>query len=95
MLRLAGAERSADRRATFLFHPVSHTMQAQAQRHLGRSIERHRQLFELTLHNLYKECARLSAQTIARFGREELLLAGAAALKLGSIHRIEILDVKA
>jgi ATP-dependent protease ClpP protease subunit len=95
MLRLAGAERSADRRATFLFHPVSHTMQAQAQGYLGRSIERHRRLFELTLHSLYKERTRLSAQTIARFGREELVFDGAAALKVGSIHRIEILDVKA
>ncbi len=95
ILMLAGSDRSADPRASFLFHPVSNPMQAQASGYEARSIERHRQLFELTLHNIYKERTRFSAQTIARFGREELVFSGQAAIECGIIHRIETWESKA
>jgi ATP-dependent protease ClpP protease subunit len=91
VLMLAGNERSADPRATFLFHPVSNHMQQRATPFQARSIERHRQLFELTLHEIYKARTQLPFETIARFGQETLVFNAQTAARYGIIDRIETL----
>jgi ATP-dependent protease ClpP protease subunit len=89
ILFLAGDERSADPRATFMFHPVSVTMNTAADAYQALRIERQRLLFEMTLHNIYKERTRLSNPTIERFGREELVFNCEMAIEHGIIDRIE------
>ena len=54
----------------------------------ARSIERHRQLYELTLHEIYKARTRLSLATIARFGEETLVFDAERAVRHGIIDRI-------
>ena len=91
VLMLAGTERSANPHATFLFHPVSNHMQQRATPFQARSIERRRQLFELTLHEIYKARTQLPLETIARFGQETLVFNAQTAARYGSIDRIETL----
>ena len=95
ILMLAGNERSADPRATFLFHPVSVPLQQRANAIQARSIERHRQLYELTLHEIYKTRTQFSLETIARFGLETLVFDAQAAIVHGIVDRIESLQLRA
>jgi ATP-dependent protease ClpP protease subunit len=93
ILMLAGSERSAVPDATFLFHPVSSHAQQRVTGLQARSIERHRQLYELTLHEIYKARTRLSLETIARFGEETLVFDAQSAVRWGIIDRIEVLTL--
>ncbi|MGA2045214.1 MAG: ATP-dependent Clp protease proteolytic subunit [Roseiarcus sp.] len=89
VLMMAGAERSADPGATFLFHPVSVGPYQSASAFQTRSIERHRQLFELTAHEIYKARTRLPPETIARFGEATLVFDAPTAVRFGIVDRIE------
>jgi ATP-dependent protease ClpP protease subunit len=94
ILMLAGAERTAHPRATFLFHPVSSRVSKPATGFQARSIERHRELYELTLHEIYKARTRLSLETIARFSEETLVFDAQTAIAHGIIDRIEVREFR-
>jgi ATP-dependent protease ClpP protease subunit len=89
ILMLAGAERSAEPTANFMFHPVSMRLDGPVDAYQSLVIERRRQLFELTMHNIYRERTRFDEDTIARFGREELWFDVSKAIECGVIDRIE------
>jgi ATP-dependent protease ClpP protease subunit len=89
VLMLAGSDRSAHPDATFLFHPVSSRTQHRVTGFQARSIERHRELYEITLHEIYKARTRLSLETIARFSEETLVFDAQTAIKHGIIDRID------
>jgi len=91
VLMMAGAERSADPGATFLFHPVSSGPHQGATAFQARSIERHRQLYELTAHEIYKARTRLPPDTIARFGEATLVFDARTAVRFGIVDRIDVL----
>jgi len=91
VLMMAGAERSADPGATFLFHPVSSEPHQGATAFQARSIERHRQLYELTVHEIYKARTRLPPDTIARFGEATLVFDARTAVRFGIVDRIDVL----
>lgn len=87
-LMLAGAERIAHPEATFLFHEVSVPFKPPPGTFVARSVERHRQLFELTGHEVYRASTRLPLDMIARFARETIILDAKQALEFGVVHRI-------
>lgn len=87
-LMLAGAQRIAHPDATFLFHEVSTRLKPPPGTFVARSVERHRQLFELTAHEVYRKSTRLPHDMIARFAHETIILNAAQALEYGVVHRI-------
>ena len=87
-LMLAGAERVAHPDATFLFHEVSTPIKPPPGSFVARSVERNRQLFELTGHEVYRKSTRLPLDLIARFAHETIILNAQQALEFGVVHRI-------
>jgi len=87
-LMLAGRERIAHPDATFLFHEVSTQIAVPPGTFVARSVERHRQLFELTGHEIYRKSTQLPPDLIARFAHETIILNAAQALEFGVVHAI-------
>jgi len=87
-LFLAGAERTAEPRAKFVFHQVTSGHRPPPGSFLARSDERFRQMYEITSHEVYRRRTTLPAELIERFAREEVVLDAEEALRFGIIHRI-------
>jgi ATP-dependent protease ClpP protease subunit len=92
ILMLAGSERSAHPKAKFLFHEVSAQVRPPPGTYLARSTERHRQLYELTAHEVYRARTRLPHATIEAFARGEVVFDVTAALDFEIIHHIADID---
>ena len=88
-LFLAGSRRTATSTSSFLFHQVTTPLRPAAGTYQARSVERHRGLFELTLHEVYRARTRLPHDMIEGFARGEIVLDAATAMRHGVIHGID------
>jgi ATP-dependent Clp protease, protease subunit len=88
ILYLAGARRSAEPGAQFLFHQVSTMFEPPEGSFVSRSVERHRQLFEITALEIYRTRTRLPPEMIESFTRGEVILDAAQAVAHGVAQEI-------
>jgi ATP-dependent protease ClpP protease subunit len=88
-LFLAGSRRTATSTSRFLFHQVTTPLRPAPGTFQARSVERHRGLFELTLHEVYRHRTRLPLDMIEGFAHGEIVLDAATAMRHGVIHGID------
>jgi ATP-dependent protease ClpP protease subunit len=95
VLFLAGAERTAHPRTTFLFHPVHIPVQQGMTRAEAEANWLALMAREQTLAELYLARTRLSRAAVAEFSQVSVAYDARTALRLGIIDRIEILSLEA
>ena len=93
LLFLAGAERTADRHATFLFHPSTTNMlgalnEQQAQERLAQvdTVQR-------LLASIYLDRTRLTGEQISQFARSEVILSAQQAEAAGIVQTVSDLKI--